>query len=724
MNENQNRLSKETSPYLLQHADNPVDWYPWGPEALQKAKAEDKPIFLSIGYSACHWCHVMAHESFADADIAAKMNEGFINIKVDREERPDIDAIYMKSVIQLIGHGGWPLSVFLTPDQEPYFGGTYFPSTPKYKRPGFPQILDQALDWYSRKDNLNKRVDGILKKIQSSVETESPSEDPGLSWIDRAVDLFTERYDDEQGGFGNGMKFPETMVYSLLLRYWLRTGSDEHFQILDHSLTKMAEGGLYDQLGGGFHRYSTDRQWRVPHFEKMLYDNALLSKLFLEMYQVTNQKIYKLVPEETFAYIKREMTSPEGYFYSSQDADTNGKEGEFYSWPLREVLNLLGPKPAKVFARAYGLKPSGNFDGRNVLYVNDALETIADEEDVPIAEVNHIVESGKQSLFHARQRRIRPDTDEKMITAWNGMMINALATGYLVLRQEEYRDSAVKCAEFIWSNMWKEGRLLRIYKDGVSKVEACLEDYAFLLESFITLYEGTFDSLWIDRAKQLADRLLADFYDEREGGFYMTGSSHEKLVARLKIAADEAIPSANAIAAQSLLKLACLTGKTDYANKGESVIRAFSAKMERSPAAYTGLLSSLDWQCQSPMEVVLAGPLDHSETEKFLHMVYQDYRPNKVVIWSGEAGVQEKLPLAEGRPAVKGEPTAYVCQKQTCHPPVQSADALDRLLERPPEIRLNLFDRDKKIEDMRKEQEGNFLNVMGDIFRHTGLGGK
>jgi uncharacterized protein YyaL (SSP411 family) len=721
VNDNQNRLSKETSPYLLQHADNPVDWYPWGAEALKKAKDEDKPIFLSIGYSACHWCHVMAHESFSDADIARKMNEGFVNIKVDREERPDIDAIYMKSMIQLIGHGGWPLSVFLTPDQEPYFGGTYYPMTPKYKRPGFPQILEQALDWYNRKDNLNKRVGEILNNIQSSIEIESSSETPCLQWIDQAVEILTERYDAEHGGFGQGMKFPETMVYSLLLRYWLRTGSDDHFQILDHSLTKMAEGGLYDQLGGGFHRYSTDRNWRVPHFEKMLYDNALLSKLFLEMYQVTGQKIYKNIPTETFAYIKREMTSPEGYFYSSQDADTNGKEGEFYSWSLREVLNIMGPKPAKIFARAYGLKTSGNFGGENVLYVNDPLETIADEEDMPIAEVNHIVESGKKSLFYARQKRSRPGCDEKMITAWNGMMINALATAYLILRQEEYRDSAIKCAEFIWANMWKEGRLLRIYKDGVSKVDACLEDYAFLLESCNSLYEATFDSLWIDRAKQLADCLLADFYDDREGGFFMTGSSHEKLVARLKIVADEAIPSANAIAAQSLLKLASLTGYADYANKGESVIRAFSAKMERSPAAYTGLLSALDWQCQSPLEVVLAGPLDQPESEKLQHTVYQDYRPNKVVLWSGEPDVQEKLPLAEGRSAVKGEPTAYVCQKQTCHPPVQSADALDRLLERPPEIRLNLFDRDKKLDEIRQQQEGNFLNVMGDIFKQTGL---
>ena len=391
---------------------------------------------------------------------------------------------------------------------------------------------------------------------------------------------------------------------------------------------------------------------------------------------------------------------------------------------VESSISLAGPKPAKVFARAYGLKPSGNFEGKNVLYVNDDLETIAEEEDVPVAEVNHIVQSGKQSLFYARQRRLRPACDEKMITAWNGMMINALATGYLVLRQVEYKDAAVKCAEFIWSTMWKEGRLLRIYKDGVSKVEACLEDYAFLLESFISLYEATFDSLWIDRAKQLSDRLLVDFYDDREGGFFMTGSSHEPLVARLKTAADEAIPSANAITAQSLLKLASLTGNTDYANKAESVVRAFSAKMEGSPAAYTGLLSALDWSCQSPVEVVLAGPRDQPEFEKLLHTVYQDYRPNKVVLWSGEPGVQEKLPLAEGRSAVKAEPTVYVCQKQTCHPPVQSADALDRLLERPPEIRLNLFDRQKKIEDMRKEQEGNFLNVMGDIFRHTGLGGR
>ena len=718
MSDSRFRLFQESSPYLLQHAANPVDWYPWGAEALNKAKEENKPIFLSIGYSSCHWCHVMAHECFENPEIAQLMNQWFINIKVDREEHPDVDAVYMKALVELTGQGGWPLSMFLTPDQKPYLGGTYFPPAPKYNRPGFPQILEEAHKLYSEDpDQTDVKSQNLLQKIELQNKAGKSRGIEANRLIQGAVEILTKRFDDEYGGFGSGMKFPEPMHYTLLLRHWAETGDEETLSILDKSLTKMAEGGLFDQLGGGFHRYSTDRFWRVPHFEKMLYDNGFLAKLFLDMFQATKQDIYREISEQIFSWMEREMTSPEGAFYSSQDADTQGKEGTWYTWELKEVLNLLGPKHAKVFSRAFGMTSKGQLDGRNVLHLNMKVETLAEAEKIPIFEADHILKKGKETLFEAREKRDRPDTDEKIITSWNGLMITALATGYAVLGQEKYIETAKRCAEFIWLKQWKDEKLHRIFKDGKTSIVGCLEDYAYFLEALVTLYETSLQSEWITKATQLADAMIEEFWDEEEGGFFLSGKSGEQLVSKLKNPADEAMPSANAIASMALLKLGRLTGNNIYLEKSEKTVKACQAFMEHSPAAFTGLLSTLSASNLSPTEVIFTGPKEEPVFDEMWKVLHTDYRPNKVILWN-EKG-ESTLPLAEGK--TSSEPTVYLCQKGTCHPPVNTSKALDRLLERPQEIRLNIFDENKKNAQILENEQSNFLSAMGKIFQQSGI---
>lgn len=716
-----NRLIAETSPYLLQHAHNPVDWYPWCQEALNKARQEDKPIFLSIGYSACHWCHVMAHESFENADSAGIMNELFVNIKVDREERPDLDTVYMQSIIAMTGHGGWPLSVFLTPDLKPYFGGTYFPPTMNYNRPGFPQILKQAHDLYrNQKDHIGSRIDNIMKRLNPVREGKSQTFSSVWKLTDGSVAVLAEKFDEACGGFGSGMKFPDPVIYNLLLKHWLRTGSSQSLEMLDKSLTRMAQGGIFDQIGGGFHRYSTDSRWLVPHFEKMLYDNALMAKLYLEVSQATKQEIYKTIPREIFTWTLREMTS-DG-FYSSQDADTDGEEGRFYVWELKEVLDLLGPRNAEVFARVYGISPTGNWGRKNVLHIRETMEKISEQENIPIFEVNHIIQTGKKILFERREKRKKPGRDEKVLTSWNGLMITAFATGYAVLRDKTFLDAATRCAEFLWSRLWNGDRLLRVYKDGQAKIDGFLDDYTALLEGFIALYEASFELVWVERAVQLADKMIELFWDERDGGFYMTGNQHEKLICRLKRGEDEAMPSSNSIAALALLRLGHLTGKAEYLKKGEGTVHAFSAQIEQRPLAHAGFLSVIEFLSKPPVEIVFSGPCEGPSFEEMMRVVQQDYRPGKILI--GGKGAEKLLPLAMGKTAIKGEPTVYLCQNQTCHAPVQDAKALLNLLENPPLIKLNIFDKDKYVAEKTAEETSNFLNAMSKIFKHSGLGKK
>ena len=718
-----NRLVGETSPYLLQHKHNPVDWYPWGNEAHARAKAEDKPIFLSIGYSSCHWCHVMACESFECEETARIMNEKFINIKVDREERPDIDAVYMKSIISLVGQGGWPISLFLTPDCKPYFGGTYYPPTTKYNRPGFSQVLDEAFTLYKeQKNNVEIRTQKILEKLNISESSSGSNLTSVHRLIDEAVRIMEERFDAEEGGFGSGMKFPEPMNYTILLRHWVRTGADESIRMLDKTLTKMAEGGMYDQLGGGFHRYSTDRYWRIPHFEKMLYDNALLAKLYIDMAQATKQDLYSEVPRDIFKYILCEMTSPEGAFYSGQDADTDGEEGLYYFWEMKEFLELLGPRNAKLMARYFGVTSSKGTSRKNVLYIKESMESLAKVEEVAIFELDHILRTSKEILFQARRKRSRPFTDKKIITGWNGLMITAFAAGYMVLHGKNYLDVAIRAGEFLWNNMWKEsGGLLRIYSNGESKINGCLEDYAYFLEALISLYEASFDLVWVERANQLADKMICEFYDEKDGGFFMSGLSSEVLIARLKNPADEAVPSANAIATLSLLKLGHLSGNKSYIDIGASSVNAFKQRIDKNPAAHTGILAAADFMTCSLTEVIFTGNLEDSSFEDMRDSLHQDYRPNKVIAWNKNDQASRLIPITEGKSAIDGAPAVYVCQQEICHPPVNSGKALANLLKPPPEIRLNIFDYDKQIKDAEKEEQGKFLGVMDQIFKHSGL---
>lgn len=717
-----NRLANEASLYLQQHAHQPVDWYPWGTEALQKAKQENKPIFLSIGYSACHWCHVMAHESFDDEEIARLMNEWFVNIKVDREERPDVDAIYMKSIVAITGHGGWPMSVFLTPDQKPYLGGTYYPPEAKYNRPGFPQVLKQAHDLFQ---NQTKQIETQAAKVIKKIEEPMPLPDAkghsSDAVIQAAVDLLMERFDEKFGGFGNGMKFPEPMVYSLLLRHWVKSGQNSSIEMVDRSLTQMAGGGMYDQIGGGFHRYSTDREWRVPHFEKMLYDNALMARLYLETYQATRQDLYREVPLEIFEYLDREMTSPEGGFYASQDADTEAGEGHFFSWELKEVLDLLGPRHAKVFARAYGITPGGNFGKRNVLFRAADPESISKDEGMPIFEVDHALKKGKETLFEAREKRPKPTRDNKIIAAWNGMMISALAFGSRVLNKPELKDRSTKCADYLWNNLWDGKTLRRVIMQGEAKQDACLEDCVYLLEGFLNLYEATFDLQWLDRSETLAQYVINEFSDSENGGFFMTGAHHEKLITRLKPGADEALPSANAIAALAFLKLGAISGNSHFTKQGRGTLDSFRAEMENRPAAHLGLLAAQDFDSGSLTEIVISGPASGEGHQELMDRIYQDFRPSKVVVGYPGADKEKRVPLSEDRGAIMGKPTVYLCQKQTCHPPVTTAEDLDAQLTRPPIIQLNIYDQEGATKDMEKKEQEQFLNAMSQIFKYSGL---
>ena len=725
LNEHRNRLAQETSPYLLQHAHQRVDWYPWGQEALDKAQQEDKPIFLSIGYSACHWCHVMSRECFDNEELARQMNEQFVNIKVDREERPEIDTIYMNALIAMNGQGGWPLNLFLTPEQKPYFGGTYFPPVPGNHQPGFGNVLRQAHDQYrNQKEQVESLSGGILQKINARHTLPAAQENSAQTLMNAAVQLLTEKFDESYGGFGAGMKFPEPMLYSLLLRHWVHSESNDVLMMVDKSLTHMAEGGMYDQLGGGFHRYSTDREWRVPHFEKMLCDNALMARLYLDAFQATQQDIYRTISEDIFEYVDREMTSPEGAFFTSQDADTDGREGVYFTWELKEILDLLGPRHAQVFSKMYGVTPAGQFERRNVLRVMLDMEKTAEQEGVPIFEVGHIIKNGRKALLETRNKRPQPHRDEKILAGWNGLMISALAKGFIVLRKEPYLKRSSDRADFIWKSLWKNDSLLRVYKDGRARFKGCLEDYAYFLEGLVTLYEASFESQWLDRAQALADAMIEKFWDERDGGFFMTARDHEPLVARLKNPMDDAMPSANAVAALALLRLGRLTGNKLFEEKGRQTVQAFSGDMGQRPAAFTAMLSAMDFMETSPVEIVLSGPEEDQEYQKMLETLYRDYRPNQMaVVYRGE-GTVKFVPWTEGRGPVSNQPTAYVCKEGTCHPPVHTAHALYNLLGRPPEIRLNIFDEDKKIKDMQSQEQDNFLNAMSGMFKFSGLGKK
>jgi uncharacterized protein YyaL (SSP411 family) len=660
-----NRLAKEKSPYLLQHAHNPVDWYPWGPEAFEKSKKEDKPIFLSIGYSTCHWCHVMEHESFEDEEVAKYLNEHFVAIKVDREERPDVDQIYMSAVQAMNSQGGWPLSAWLTPELKPFMGGTYFPKEDRYGRPGFITILKRISElWKDKRKELNESADQVGDYLKKMSEVEAPGEVSLGAAFEKMYFQAERSFEPRHGGFSQQPKFPHSTTISYLMRHYVRTGEKKALEMVETSLTEMCRGGIYDQLGGGFARYSTDGEWLVPHFEKMLYDNALLAACYLEAWQLTKKDLYARIVRETLDYVLRDMTSKEGGFYSAEDADSEGVEGKFYVWNPKQVVEVLG-KDADRFMKAFDVTPRGNWEPH--------------EESIPKNQsVLHVVEDGdftdlKKKMFEARSKRVRPHLDDKVLTGWNALMISAMAQAGAVLDEPRYRDAAVKAANFLLSAHRKDGRLLRTSRLGEAKLEGYLEDYSYLAAALLDLYEATFDVRYFNEAKTLVAQANELFWDEAAGGYFVTAKSHESLIARMREEYEGPHPSGNSVMALTLLKLYDYTGDAAYRDRADKGVRSFKAHLERFPMGHGWMMVALDYLKGPSKEIVITGP----DPGPMLKVVRGRYLPNKVLaLADGKASI----PLLEGRGPVQGKSAAYVCENMTCKKPAASPEELEALL--------------------------------------------
>ena len=647
-----NRLAGETSPYLLQHQDNPVDWYPWGEDALRRAREEDKPLLVSIGYSACHWCHVMERESFEDPDTAALMNEHFVCVKVDREERPDVDAIYMEACQAMTGHGGWPLNAFLTPDQVPFYAGTYFPPEERHGMPSWRRVLEAVADaWRTRRDEIRTGGRRMIERLQGGALL-APSRQPlDPRVLTEAVAELRRSYDAARGGFGGAPKFPPSSAIEFLLR----RGDTE---MTSGTLRAMASGGIYDQVGGGFARYSVDADWIVPHFEKMLYDNALLARAYLHGWLVTRDELFRRVCCETLDWALREMRAPEGGFYSALDADSEGEEGKFYVWTLEELREILGDEADAAIA-FFGATERGNFEGRNILLRRGEEPALLDE--------------WRRRLYEARAKRVWPGLDDKRLTAWNALLLSALAEAGATLERADYLDAAGACADFLLTRMRDpDGRLLRTYKDGRARLNAYLEDHAYLVEALLTLYEATFDPRWFRAARELADVMIERFADEERGGFFETSSDHERLVARRKDLEDNPIPAGNSSAAYGLLRLAALTGEDEYNRRAVGVFRLLHEVAGRHPLAFGHLLQAMDFHFASVKEVALVG----ARTAELERAVRARFRPHLVLA----GGEPDGVPLLEGRSPVGGRAAAYVCERFACRAPVTEPEELERLL--------------------------------------------
>jgi uncharacterized protein len=679
-----NRLIQETSPYLLQHAYNPVDWYPWGTEALAKSKAENKPILVSIGYSACHWCHVMEHESFENEAIAKVMNDHFINIKIDREERPDLDTIYMNAVQMMGQRGGWPLTVFLTPACVPFYGGTYFPPVDRHGLPGFPRLLLAIADAFqNRRDEIEQSASGLLSELQRINKVELSGSAIATTLLDQAAQQILRAFDPVEGGFGRAPKFPPSMTLSFLLRQHQRTKAPALLAAVELTLDKMARGGMYDQLGGGFHRYSVDEKWLVPHFEKMLYDNALLARIYLDAYLVTGNEFYQQIVTETLDYVRREMTDASGGFYSSQDADSEGEEGKFFVWVPQEVEALLNAEDAALFNRYFDVSAAGNFEGHNILHVDESVETIAKLLKVTPERLEEVITRGKRLLFEAREQRIKPGRDEKMLTAWNGLMLRSFAEAAQVLSRADYLETAVRNAEFVLATLKRDGRLLRSHKDGISKLNAYQEDYAYLIDGLLALYEASFDTRWFAEARALADTMIEQFWDAENGGFYFTSADHETLISRTKDFYDNATPAGNSVAAHVLLRLALFTGEAHYRELAEQILQLTLPDVQRMPNGFGHMLCAHDLYLSEAREIAIVGSWTDPTTAELIAAVFQRYLPNKVVALAApdDALAGQAIPLLAQRGLVGGKATAYVCRNFVCAAPVATAAELEALLE-------------------------------------------
>ncbi len=668
-----NRLINEKSPYLLQHAHNPVDWYPWGDEAFAKAKAEDKPVFLSIGYSTCHWCHVMERESFEDPEVAEILNKHFISVKVDREERPDIDTIYMAVCQAITGHGGWPLTVILTPDKKPFFAGTYFPKQDSRGMPGLIGMLTRITGlWQNEREKLQYTVNDITRVIENNFFTH----DRGAitkDTLSRAYNYFENSFDPEYGGFGRAPKFPSPHNLSFLLRYWKMTGREQALEMVEKTLESMYLGGIYDHIGFGFSRYSTDRRWLVPHFEKMLYDNALLAIAYLETYQAAKKEKWAKITRDIFTYVLRDMTSPEGAFYSAEDADSEGVEGKFYVWTPDEIKEVLGTEEGEKFCQQYDITPEGNFEGKSI---PNLIRTGYRSGD-PLA---------IKQLFIYRDRRVHPFKDDKILTGWNGLMIAALSLGARVLEEPQYAEAAEKAVSFIMENLRREdGRLLARYRDGEAAYAAYVDDYAFLVWGLIELYQATFKPDWLLLALELNRDMLKYFWDESNGGLFQYGSDAENLISRPKETYDGATPSGNSVAALNLLKLARLTGDSNLEEKSRIQLQVFGGSINEAPMGHSHFLMGAWFDMVPPLEVTLCGDPKSGEMKEMLRVINSDFRPELLLTLKppGDAGEQisEIVPFTKDRRPMEGRATAYVCTNYACRQPVIGSKQLREIME-------------------------------------------
>ncbi len=668
-----NSLINETSPYLLQHAHNPVDWHSWNDESFEKAKQDDKPILLSIGYSACHWCHVMEHESFEDEATARLMNENFVNIKVDMEERPDVDKIYMSFVQLTTGSGGWPLTVFLTPDQVPFFGGTYFPPEPRFNMPSFSQILISVSEAYrERRDEVLRSANEVLGEIRRVGFAEMTFTNLEIEQLDSAFRGFASTFDAANGGFGGAPKFPAPMSLEFLLRYYKRTGEQKALDIVTTTCKKMAQGGIYDQLGGGFHRYSVDAIWLTPHFEKMLYDNAQLVRVYLHLYQITNDEFYQQIAVETLDYVKREMLDQKGGFYSAQDADSEGVEGKYFVWTPEELAEILDEDDARYFSFYYDVSNAGNFEGDNILNIKNSIGETAAAFEVSQEVLESSLEASREKLFKAREKRVKPLRDEKVLTAWNGLMLAAFAEASAILNSDDYLEIARRNADFLIAELRADGKVLRTWKDGAAKLNGYLEDYANLADGLFELFQVSGEEKYLVESRALADLLIDHFWDDEAGGFYFTSDDHEVLLIRSKDFYDNATPSGNSVAIDVLLKLAKIFGEEKYVHHAERILRLVADQIKRHPGAFGRVLSSLEFHLGDVKEIVVLGE-QGNELER---EVWKGFYPNKVVVASRPGVHDDLIPLLAGKKSLDGKPTAFVCRDFTCQRPTNSSEEL------------------------------------------------
>ena len=691
-----NRLILESSPYLLQHAHNPVNWYPWGDEAFETARRLKRPVLLSIGYSTCHWCHVMEEESFEDEEIAGYLNANYIAIKVDREERPDIDAIYMSAVQMLAGRGGWPMTTWLTPDREPYYGGTYFPARDgdRGSRKGFLTILGELSRVYvDQPEQVAAKAKSISERIRTNLRRAVSEVVPGLEVLQKAAESYERRFDKVHGGIQRAPKFPSAFPVRLLLRYYARTGEQNWLDMATLTLKKMAAGGMYDQVGGGFHRYSVDGRWLVPHFEKMLYDNALLTMAYLEGFQATGDPELSRVAREILTYVSREMTAPDGGFYSATDADSLGPHGEreegwFFTWAPAEIRAVLEPEKARLVETFYAVTGRGNFEGRNILHAPRTLEAVAGQLKMQPRALRSGLDASRDALYRVRLARPAPLRDDKILTSWNGLMVSAFAQGGFILDDPELIRRAERAADFVLGQLRREGRLLRSYKDGAARHNAYLDDYAFLIAGLLDLYEATSKLRWLEESVQLQEVLDRHYRDDQNGGYFMTSDDHESLLAREKPAYDGAEPAGNSIALMNLLRLHELTTDDRYRSGADGLLRAFGGLMVRSPTALSEMLMALDFHLDSAKEVILVTAGPREEAEPFLAVLRKTYLPNKVVAVVSEGAdldaQAKRVPLVKGKVARKGKTTAYVCEQGICQLPTTDLEIFARQLKARP----------------------------------------